>query len=72
MLEKKALREIKQSEIDELFQIDVSQKIKAVDFESGKSPANVPKNGVKNLEDHHLLALLGGHPHAVSLIAPFL
>lgn len=24
------------------------------------------------IEDHHLCLLLGGHPHAISLVAPFL
>jgi hypothetical protein len=27
---------------------------------------------VRSLEEHHLCTLLGGHPHAISLIAPLL
>ena len=28
--------------------------------------------GRLRIEDHHLCNLLGGHPHAISLVAPFL
>ena len=32
----------------------------------------MPKGRKLRIEDHHLCTLLGGHPHAISLVAPFL
>lgn len=37
-----------------------------------QQPKKVNKNRKLRIEDHHLCTLLGGHPHAISLVAPFL
>lgn len=37
-----------------------------------KYKPNQTKKKEMKIEDHHLCALLGGHPHAISLVAPFL
>lgn len=65
LLEKKALREIGQGEIDEI--LAMKQAKKALYDKPFQK-----KDLVKSLEDHHLCTLLGGHPHAISLVAPLL
>mgnify|MGYP000844135314 CR=1 FL=1 len=63
MLEKKSCREFTRAEVDELLQLKPPRKA------YGVKPV---LEQVKQLEDHHLFVLLGGHPHAIAMHAPYL
>ncbi len=61
----KAMRKIDDSEIQDLFKS--AEPIRVL-----QSNPHREKKFSLNLEDHHILDLLGGHPHAISLAAPLL
>lgn len=77
LLEKKCLRKITEDEIKELFEVQTPTQIAfSTPFlgnneEEKKSKQTSVKPKLR-VEDHHLCLLLGGHPHAISLYAPFL
>lgn len=66
LLEKKSLREITNEEVTELLQYrpDTTKRLFEVPCDARAT--------ARSLEDHHLCTLLGGHPHAISLVAPLL
>jgi len=64
LLQRKAMREITKQEIDEL--------LKTISLRQLHSNPLQRKQIPESLEDHHMTALLGGHPHAISLAAPLL
>ncbi|CDW83802.1 nb-arc domain protein [Stylonychia lemnae] len=65
LLMKKAMRPIKENEIEDL----LSNPNSGVVFNS--NPVQQKKN-ITRLDEHHICTLLGGHPHAISLAAPLL
>ena len=73
LLEKKCLRAITEDEIRELFDAPapVHQAYKTP-FRSKEATSARASERRPKIEDHHLCQLLGGHPHAISLVAPFL
>mmetsp|Transcript_10357 Transcript_10357/g.10388 ORF Transcript_10357/g.10388 Transcript_10357/m.10388 type:complete len:304 (-) Transcript_10357:33-944(-) len=65
LLFKKAMRPIDDNEIQELF--SSAEPVRVLH----SNPHRETKSSSK-LEEHHILHLLGGHPHAISLAAPLL
>lgn len=65
LLLRKAMRPIDNAEIQELLKAAEPTRV----WDS--NPLRENKNSLK-LEEHHILHLLGGHPHAISLAAPLL
>jgi len=76
LLEKKCLRTFTVEEIKELFEVPAPmQRAYNTPFQNqGTLVKTWTPSGQQRLriEDHHLCTLLGGHPHAISLVAPFL
>jgi hypothetical protein len=64
LLFRKARREITDEEINELL---LSEPAKVLH----SNPLRASKN-TKKIEEHHMVDLLAGHPHAISLTAPLL
>ena len=72
LLAKKALRVITEEEIKELFEVPAPmQQAYKTPFHKNKE-TNKKRERKLKIENHHLALLLGGHPHAISLVAPFL
>ena len=73
LLAKKALRVITEDEIKELFDVPAPmQQVYKTPFHKSKETIQKKRERKLKIEDHHLALLLGGHPHAISLVAPFL
>lgn len=71
------MRPITNEEIKELFEVPAPMQqafntpFSGQNDKQGNKLKSSDKQALK-IEDHHLCTLLGGHPHAISLVAPFL